>query len=206
MDRNRSLSESERAIRDHSAEGQLASLVKNGCERSRLLMILDLAFLTKETWNALVGMDLRSLKATLAEIRSCAAMIERLNRSELLYRVSIEMHDPRFAELHRPPSLPDRLRAYAKAIESLPKVFGPKHKVAMHAWKAHLVAAVLQQTGKAHDCEVSSLIAAVLNSSKYSEKAHQAWRLDHAELIERERMRLQERGSKRIASPPASTR
>jgi hypothetical protein len=193
MDGNRSLSKGERAIRDHAAENQLVSLVKSGCDRARLLMILDLAFLTDETWNALVGMDLRSLKATLAGIRSCAAMIERLNRSELLYRVSIEMRDPRFVELHRPPTLPDRLRTYAKAIESLPKVFGPKRKLSMHLWKAHLVAMVLEQTGKTHDREASSRIAAVLNRPGYSEKAHQAWRLKHVSLVEKARIREQSR-------------
>jgi hypothetical protein len=134
-------------------------------------------------------MDLRGFKAAVRQIRNCADLIDRLNRSDLLYRLSIELRDPRFVGVHQSPTLPDRLRGYVKAVESLPRTFGPKHKITLHVWKARLVATVLEQTGKAHDPEVSSLIAAVLNAPQYSEKAHQAWRLKHAAIIENEKTR-----------------
>jgi hypothetical protein len=189
MGHNKVLSDLERVLLDHGANPQLESLVTAGCSRAALKAILELSFLTDESWKTLVGTSLRGFKVAIKQIRHCAGLIERLDRSDLMYRVSIELRDPRFAEVHRSPSLPERLREYAKTVDSLTRTFGPKHKVTKHFWKARLVATVLEQTGKAHDPEVSSLIAAVLNDDDYSEKAHQAWRLKHGPLIENERLR-----------------
>jgi hypothetical protein len=162
---------------------------------------LELAFMTDESWRTLSGMDLRAFKTVLKQIRHCALVIDRLNRTDLMYRVSIEFRLDRFAGLFDSPTLPDQLREYAKAVGSLPQLLGPRHKHTLHAWKAHLVAIVLEQTGKAHDREVSALMAAVLENQKYSEKAHQAWRLKHGHLVERERTRIRNR---RKSLPPGN--
>jgi hypothetical protein len=189
MDGKRSsLSKVERALVEYSADSELESLVNAGCERDRIMRTLALAFLTDESWRTLLEMDLRAFKVTLRQVRDCAAIIDRLNRSNLINHVSIEIPDIRFAGVHQSPTLPDRLREYANGVESLRRFIGPEHKIRMHVWKAWLVGIVLEQTGKAHDPEVSALIAAVLNNPKYSEKAHQAWRLKHSSLVEKQRI------------------
>jgi hypothetical protein len=193
MDREKALSEVERVLIKHSAQRELKSLVNAGCDRGRLMAVLQLAFLTDESWRTLSGMDLRTFKSELRQVRHCAHVIDRLNRTDLMYRVSIEFRLDRFAGLYRSPKLPDQLREYAKAVGSLPQLLGPRHKHTLHAWKAHLVAIVLEQTGKAHDREVSALMAAVLENQEYSEKAHQAWRLKYGHLVERERVRIRSR-------------
>lgn len=155
-----------------------------------LLGGLELAFLADESWKELIGMDLRKFRTAIRQIRNCADDIDQLNRSELIHRVSFEHRDPRFARVHESPTLPDQLREYANLIESLRLVYGPKQKVTMNAWKAWIVAIVTDDTRKNHDREVSSLIAAVLDDSRYSEKAHQAWRLKHRPYVEMMRQKL----------------
>jgi hypothetical protein len=198
-------SEVQRVLVDNAADPQLESLVHAGCDRARLMAALELAFLTDESWETLVGMDLRQFKVAVTQIKDCADTIDRLNRSELIYRAAIYLYDPCFAGVGQPPTLPVRLREYAKAVESLREKLGPGHKIWLHVWKAQLVAIVLEATSDPHDREVSAIIAAMLNSPRYSEKTHQAWRLGHREIIEQERKRLQERSSGRVASPRTST-
>jgi hypothetical protein len=157
------------------------------------MSLLELAFLVDESWEALTGMDLRTLKTNLAKISECADMIKRLNDAELIYRTAFELKDTYFAQIYQSPTLPELLLEYANKIKSLLRIQGPGHKIYLHVWKAHFVAIVVESTGKAHDLEVSSIIAAVLNTPKYSEKAHQAWRLRYAQVIENERVRLRAR-------------
>jgi hypothetical protein len=184
MIRKKSLSSVERILRDNVADPDLQALVDAGCNRDELVSALELSFLTNESWKELVGMDLRGFKSAIARIRDCAGVVERLNRSELIYRVAIEQPDPRFVGLHEPPTIPDRLRAYANLLDTLPSLYGPKRKTMGHTWKAWLIAIVMTDTKKPHDREVSSLTAAILGDSGYSRQAHQAWRLKHTNVIE----------------------
>jgi hypothetical protein len=180
----KSLTPVERILRDHVAEPALQALVDAGCNRDELISALGLAFLTNESWKELAGMNLRGFKATIARIRDCAGVVERLNRSDLIYRVSIEQPDPRFVGLHEPPTIPERLRAYANLLDTLPSLYGPKRKIRGHVWKAWVIAIVMTDTKKPHDREVASIMAAVLDDSGYSVGAHQAWRLKHSNVIE----------------------
>jgi hypothetical protein len=191
MGDKKSLSDIERILEEHVAHPHLRTLVDAGCNRNQLVCALELAFLADESWKELVGMDLRGFKAAMSQIRDCANVISRLNGSELIYRTSIEDRDPRFVEVHESPTLPERLREYADKLDSLRSVYGPKQKMRMHVWKAWIVAIVTEDTKKTYDREVSSLIAAVLNDLKYSQKAHQAWRLKHGHIIEMMRDKLQ---------------
>ena len=202
MRRKKSLSDVERVLHEHVAVSQFQSLVRAGCDRSRLLALLDWAFLTDESWTKLVGMALRAFNVSIEQIEHCANVISRLNRSDLLYRLSMELHDPRFSTIHQTPTLPDQLRDYAKALKSLPRAFGPKHNITKNVWKAQVVALVMDDTGKPHDLEVSSLIIAILNDPKYSQTAHKQWRQTHSEVIARERTRLRERREQRISPIP----
>lgn len=199
----KSLSDVEHVLQDHKALPHLAILVDAGCNRGELLAAMEISFLADESWPKLVGMDLRAFKTALVLIKHCARMIDRLNRSELIYRLSIEHRKPWFVGLHESPTLPERLREYATQLDSLRGVYGPKLKVRQHAWKAWVVAMVTEETRKPHDREVSSLIAAVLDDSKYTERAHQAWRLKHSDLIEMMKEKLpKHRRKKALQSPP----
>jgi len=158
---------------------------------------MQLAFLAEESWETLVGVDLRSFTAAIAQIRGCAGVIDRINASELIYRVLIEHRDPRFAWLRGSPTISERLREYANTLDFLRRVHGPKRKIRAHAWKAWIVAHVLEDTKRPHDLEVSSLIAAVLDDPKYSEKAHQAWRLKNTDILQMMVETLRERRYRR---------
>jgi hypothetical protein len=192
MEVKKALPQVERVLAVHAADTQLRTLVDGGCSRSELIGLLDLAFLADESWKSLVGMNLRKLRATIRQIKDCAASIDRLNRSDLIHRVSLEYRDIRFASVHESPTLADRLRDYANLIESLRQDYGPKRRVSMNAWKAWIVAIVTEDTRKNYDREVSSLIAAVLDNPKYSDKAHQAWRLKHGHAVEMMRGKLRQ--------------
>jgi hypothetical protein len=186
--RTRILTEFERLLEDRGgARKDLHTLVEDGCNQAELSSVLQLAFLANESWQALVGMNLRGFKTVLAEIKNCADIVERLNRSELIHRLSIEHRNPLFVGLHDSPTLPDRLREYAKRLDQQTELFGPKRNHRKHLWKALIVAIVTEDTKRPHDAEVSAIIAAVLKDMKYSEKAHQAWRLKHRSYIERMR-------------------
>lgn len=176
-------SRTEDVLREHSALGDLTDLVNAGCKRDQIIGLLDLAFWTDESWQKLVGMRLPRFKREIAQVRSCADILERLNSSELIYHAAIEIQLPQFVDIHKTPSLSDQLHAYADGLDYLRKYFGPKRNPREQAWKARLVAIVIADTKTPHDREVSSLIAAVLENPKYSEKAHQTWRLGHANLI-----------------------
>jgi len=201
----KSLSEFEVRLHDHAkARSDLRALVKDGCNQAELISALQLAFLaTDESWKELVGMNLRAFKTALTQIRSCSDVIERLNRSELVYRLSIEHQDPLFAGLHQSPTIPERLREYVALLDHRRRLFGPRRSIRAHVWKAWIVAIVTEDTQSPHDPEVSSIIAAVLEDSRYSEKAHQAWRLKHKGFIEMMRTKLRGQRSK-AGLPPAS--
>src|SRR6185437_7427795 len=96
----------------------------------------------------------------------------------------------------------ERLRTYAGVLDSLRPLLGPKLSVRLHAWKGSIVALVLEDTRQAHDPEVAAIISAVLDDDKYSEKAHQAWRLTHPRIIGRMTMALRQRRHK-LASKTA---
>jgi len=180
----KSLSTVENILKSHGALDDLNALENAGCSRVHLLTALDLAFFAKESWEVLVGMDLRRFKAVIREIRDCAVSIERLYRSELICRLSIEHRVSLFVRIHETPTLPDQLRGFASAIKHYSKIHGPKLKIRGHAWKAWIVAMVITDTEKVHDREVSSLIAAVLDDQDYSQKAHQEWRRKHRDLVD----------------------
>jgi hypothetical protein len=173
----------EDVLTDHAANRDLEALVRAGCEHDRVVALLDLVFWTDESWQQLVGMGQSRFQREIRQIRNCAAVVDRLNRSELIYHASVEIKLLQFIDVHKSPSLSEQLRAYAEGLDFLRKMFGPKTKLRQHVWKAQLVAMVVNNTGTPHDREVSALIGAVLDDPKYSEKAHQAWRLGHAELI-----------------------
>lgn len=171
----------------------------DGCNRCDLISTLQLGFLAAESWEELVGMNLRAFKRALGQIKNCAGVIERLNRSELIYRLSVEHRDPLFVGLREPPTLPERVREYAGLLDHRSKLFGPKRSIRAHMWKAWVVATVTEDTGHPHDAEVSSVLAAVLDAPKYSEKAHQAWRLKYRDFIEMMRAKLKEHRRKRAS-------
>ncbi len=174
----------ESVLKEHATDFQLESLVRAGCDRSQLLTALELVCLADESWKSLVEMNLRAFKGAIGQIRHCADMIDRLNRSHLIYRLSIEHRDPRFAGIHELPTLAERLRGYANLVDQQRYLFGPKRKIRWQMRKAWIVAIVIEHTGKPHDREVAALIASVLDLRKYSEKAHQAWRVKHTDFVE----------------------
>jgi hypothetical protein len=185
MRRRKTLSDVGRVLEEHLAYQHLEVLVDAGCDRQQLLIALNLVFLAdEESWETLVGTSLRGFKKAIKEIEACAGLIERLNGTHLMYRVSIEHRDPRFVGIRESPTLPEKLREYAKNLDSLRDPYGPKRKIRAHTWKASIVAIVKESTGKDYDRQVSALIAAVLDNGDYSEKAHQAWRLKHSSAIE----------------------
>lgn len=184
-------------LREHVALRHLQTLINAGCKREEVLSLLELAFWTDESWKQLVGMDLPRFKGEIRQIRHCADIIDRLNRSDLIYHASLEIQYPQFVELSKSRTLPEQLREYADSLDSLRRVFGPKPKPRRHAWKAWIVAVVTEDTKAPHDREVSSLIGAVLDDPEYCEKAHQKWRLDHTDLIERMRIKLLQNRLKR---------
>jgi len=183
-------------LRDHAALQHLQALVDAGCKRNEVMSLLELAFWTDESWKQLVDMGLPRLKREIRQIRNCANIIERLNRSDLVYHVSIEIQLPQFVAVRKSPTLPEQLREYANALDSLRRVFGPKSRPRLHAWKAWIVAVVTEDTKAPHDREVSSLIGAVLDDPKYSEKAHQKWRLDHIDHIKLMKKKVLQRRQK----------
>ena len=199
MSVKKSRSDLETVLNDHSALQHLTTLVDAGCNRSELDSLLQLAFFADESWDALVGRNLRAFKGAIAQIRDCANVIEGFNRSELVYHATIEIGDPRFSRLSESPSLSERLREYAVGLDLLRVTYGPGPAIRRHAWKAWIVARVMEDTKRPHDREVASLIAAVSGEAEYSEKAHQAWRRDHRELIEKMHGKLLDRRRNRIA-------
>jgi hypothetical protein len=196
----------EAVLQGNVATRDLHILEKAGCNRNELITLLELAFLADESWETQIGMKLRDFKSAVTHIRDCANTIDRLNRSELIYRASIEHRLPGFIGLLEPPTLAERVREYANNLEWLRNVFGPKRSHRLHAWKAYIVAVVTEDTKKAHDLEVSSLIAAVLDNHTYSLDAHKTWRLKHPELIVEMRKILQDRRlvKRPFPSPPES--
>jgi hypothetical protein len=185
-------SEVESALDEHVALPALQALEDAGCNREELVGALGLSFLVNESWKGLVDMDLRGFKRAIKHIRDCADTIEQLNRSELIYRLSVEHRDAGFVGLHESPTLPERLRKYANLLDHRRQLFGPKRNFRGHAWKAWIVAIVTEDTGSPHDREVASIIGAILAPQKYPEKAHQAWRLKHQDFIEMMASKLKE--------------
>ena len=94
----------ETVFQDHEALRHLQALVDAGCDRNELIMLMDLAFLADESWETQIGMRLRDFKGAITGIRHCADTIDRLNRSELIYRASIEHRIPGFVGLWESPS------------------------------------------------------------------------------------------------------
>jgi len=197
MDGKKTLSRIERVLQDHAALPQLQALAAAGCDRVELIAALDLSFLADESWETLVDMDLRAFKRAIAQIRDCAGMIDRLNCSHLMHHLSLETRDPRFVGLHASPTLPEQLRVYANLLDSVREERGPDHPIGRNTWKAWVVAIVTQDTKRPHDREVSSLIAAILDDSKYSESAHREWRLKHKDGVKMMRKILQDHRRKR---------
>jgi hypothetical protein len=193
----------ETVVQDDFARRDLQILVDAGCDRNDLITVMDLAFLADESWETQLGMKLRDFKVAISHVRHCADTIDRLNRSKLIYRASIEYRIPGFVGLRASPTLAERLREYATLLDWLRRVSGPKHSIGLHTWKAWFVAIVTEDTKKPHDLEVSSLIATILNDSNYSQDAHKAWRLKHLPIIELMREGVQDRRLKKaFLSPP----
>jgi hypothetical protein len=184
---------SEDALRKHAAVAQLKALVDAGCDRSEIVTLLDLAFLTVESWDSQIGMGLRDLKTALTEIRNCADIIGRLNRTEVLYRAIVEHRIPDFVSLCELADLPESLRRYASAVKWFCQIVGPKRRPRLLAWKAWIVAVVWESTNRPHDVEVASLIGAVLDDADYSAEVHKTWRFRHRALIQKSRNKVRDR-------------
>lgn len=192
----------EAVLSDHAVLKDLDDLVTAQCDRDELLAYLSMANFVDESWKKLVGAGLKTYRRNIREIEHCANLIERLNRSKLLW-LSISHPDPKFVGIHRSPTLPEQLRRYADNLRNLPETFGPKRSLGRHAWKALIVAKVTKVTGKPHDREVSALIAAVLDNRRYGVKAHQAWRRKYEELIRNMRDTVSERHLMSLPPPPS---
>jgi len=78
-------SEVKRRLESYGADRELRALEDLGCNGTDIRILLEIAFLADSSWTRLVHMDLRSLKKSLAEIRRCADLIDRLNCTELVY-------------------------------------------------------------------------------------------------------------------------
>lgn len=182
MVRQRSKWAVERTIREHTLELDVEKLVRGGFNRNELLSLLETVFsLTSESWGDLLGMSLRSLKKTVKQIMDCADTVALLERSELAYYVSIELGaDTRLLET---PKLSERLRKYANEVQHLMSIFGPTRKVKLNAWKAFVVATVIEHTAEPHDTEVAALISALTGNPRYTTKSHQQWRLGNLHRI-----------------------
>jgi hypothetical protein len=197
------ISRIERALEEYGALPHMQTLVAAGCKRDEILAAMKLAFLADESWEKQVKMNLRTLKGSIAQIRHCSRIIDRLNASELIYRASIEYRIPQSVGLRESPTLAQRLREYADMLDWLRHVFGPERNIRRHTWKGWIVAIVMEDTKRPHDREVSSLIAAVLDDSRYSESAHRAWRSKHTDVVDLMRETLQEhRRENVLRSPP----
>jgi hypothetical protein len=198
----KAVSELEIRLREYAkAFDDFKLLVRDGCDLDELSTLLEINFLAeRDTWERLVGMNLRGLETALKEIKACAGLVERLNCTEFVHRLSIEHRDPALVRIQESPTLPEQLRSYVAAIDHRRKAFGPRRNLRRHAWKARIVAIVIEDTQKPHDAQVASVIAAILNDSEYSPKAHQAWRLKYSALIERVRAQLKEQRKKRQRS------
>jgi hypothetical protein len=174
-------------LREHHRD--VDRLVKAGCVRNELLAVLRLAFLSDDSWKTLLGaQDARQLKNWIAQIRHGADLLERINDSLLIHLLSIETAEPKFATIHESPTLPQRLRVYADNLDWARQFYGPKRAVHRNAWKAYLIALVLERTGKPHDAEVCALVGAVLERAWRAEgasdaEAHKRWRSSHGPLI-----------------------
>jgi hypothetical protein len=205
MGSKRSLSDAERILKENGALPDLQALARFGCNREGLISVLEIAGLADDSWTTRLGrgMDRRKFLSIMEQIRECANLIARLNRSELIHTLSVELRDPWFAALHNRPTLPERLRYYAQSFELLPKVFGPRRRNREDSWKALLVAQVLEDTGRPHDKQVSALIAAVLDLRKYSEQAHGKWRRNHGAQIKKMEKHLANH-SKLLPEPPSA--
>jgi hypothetical protein len=197
------LSTVETVLEDHLADRHLQTLVDAGSDRNELITLMDLAFLADESWETQIGMKLRDFKRAMKDVRDCANKIDRLNRSELIYRAAIEHRFPGFVGLLESPTIAERLREYATMLDWLCRVLGPKRSIRLHTWKAWIVAVVTEGTKRPHDLEVSSLIAAVLDDPNYSLDAHKTWRAKHLPLIEMMKKKIQDqRLTKAFLSPP----
>jgi hypothetical protein len=86
-----------------------------------------------------------------------------------------------------------QLRRFAEALHGARKWVGPNRRDRLNAFKAHMVAIALSETGRPCDSEVSAVLAAVLHNPRYTTKAHQAWRRKHAALVARTRTELLDR-------------
>jgi hypothetical protein len=189
-------------VQEHGALPDLEALVNEGCDREELVAALETSFVVDESWQTLIGMGLPQFKRALKQIQSCADIIDRLNRTDLVFGLSVDHVDPLFAALHQSPTLPERLREYVAILDHRRGQFGPKRNLRAHIWKASIVAIVMEDTRSPHDEEVSAVVGAVLNRPKYSVKAHQKWRTDHEAFIEMMRAKLQERRHRRSSALP----
>jgi hypothetical protein len=120
MSSKRFVSEAERVLDEHEALPALQMLADAGCIRAELISLLELAPWTDESWENLVGMDLRAFRSLVSQIRDCAGKIDRLNRSELIYHCGFELGDPRFAWVRESPTLPEQLFEYAEDASCIP--------------------------------------------------------------------------------------
>jgi len=165
---------------DIDLDDDLKALVADGCGRNRLRCLIKVFVdrsLADDSWINFCGMSLRKLRRSLEALRRCADATEAINRG---FVVSFVSTDPSYRWLR---NLPMLLRRYAKQLELLTRIHGPKKHPLQHFLKANLVTYVRQTTGKWHDREVSNLISAVLNKPSYDEVSHRMWRRNHRALI-----------------------
>jgi len=196
--------ETEQAIKDHCADVALRNLVSAGCKERMLInalsMLRDYSQPSWDSWEGLLGQawpgfrgDLRKkAKASIQEIRECAAEIKRLESTKLweLMVYTRSSHSP--GSQFMPWS--QALETYADTWSQVISNTGPKKHPFSAEPKAILVAYIKETTGDWHDEELSALIEAV-TSKPCDAHALLQWRSENKDLIHIQTMEFRQESS-----------
>lgn len=196
--------ETEQAIKDHCANGALCKLVTAGCEESMLIgalsMLQDYSQPSWDSWEGLLGQawpgfcgDFRKkAKASIKQIRECAAEIKRLESTKLweLMVYTRSSHSP----CSQVVLWSHYLEFYADTWSQVISETGPKKHPFSAEPKAILVAYVWVTTGVWHDEELSALIEAV-TSKPCDAHALLQWRSENKDLIHIQTMEFRQESS-----------
>jgi hypothetical protein len=199
--------ETEQAIKDHGADVvALRNLVSAGCKERMLINVLSmLRDYSQPSWNSWEGLlgqawpgfrdDLKKkAKASIQQIRECAAEFKRLESTKLWELMVYERSS------HSPGSqvvlCSHLLEYYADAWSQVIDNTGPKKHPFSAEPKAILVAYVWVTTGVWHDEELSALIEAVTGKSCDAHALLQ-WRSENEELIHLQVMEFRQESSQK---------
>jgi hypothetical protein len=185
----------EKKLRRLGKLGYLDRLVRDGCERTTILLGLELLELLTQwdRWPGLAGANLRQLRARIRQIERTAGVIDKLNSQPIVAtpRLLNSTADSDFYQL------PGMLRRYAATLKARQEIFGPKHQRGKNSVVAFIVDRVLDPTGKPHDNEVGELLSAVLGP-EWNADTVKVWRGRHRSDIDEARRARVARESTRL--------